>query len=449
MNRFKIILIISILLTIRLHSQNYYPVGGGLNYAVQALYADTVNNYLVVGGQFSMAGGNTPCHGLVKWDGTSWESWSDNVYYGGANSIIEFNGEKIIGGGYTFYDSINNQFKNYTFVKWDSIAGELAIVDSNIDGMVYKLLLHNNEVYLGGQFKTAGGIYSPKIVRYDGQQFHAMPLLDTAGGGWAVNALIFYNGELYVGGNFEGMIGSPQKRDMARLSNGQWHKVGTGFQGGGFVKDFCIYQGKLIVAGYFNTAWGDPGNGVAAWDGSTWTPVGSNLAFAYARCLTVYNGELWVGGGLTLNSGNGVNLLKLVGNQWIVPGNIPNGGTVDTFTELNDDLYIGGGLMYPNDTARFLYKYNGLTGIQAVYEPQSSFQIFPNPATETITLQHPLTKITGHATVYNFLGEAVQQLTLLPNTTRQQLNIAHLPAGLYLIKAEAEGKSGVKRFIKE
>ncbi|MBL7928316.1 MAG: T9SS type A sorting domain-containing protein [Bacteroidia bacterium] len=42
----------------------------------------------------------------------------------------------------------------------------------------------------------------------------------------------------------------------------------------------------------------------------------------------------------------------------------------------------------------------------------------------------------------------MQQFTLPPNTTRQQLNITHLSAGLYLIKVEAYGKSGVKRFVK-
>ncbi|MBL7929434.1 MAG: T9SS type A sorting domain-containing protein [Bacteroidia bacterium] len=76
------------------------------------------------------------------------------------------------------------------------------------------------------------------------------------------------------------------------------------------------------------------------------------------------------------------------------------------------------------------------------------FIVYPNPAASQLTLQYTPPQTTGYATVYNTFGEAVQQLTLPPGITRQQVNIAHLPAGLYLIKVEADGKSGVKRFVK-
>ncbi len=79
---------------------------------------------------------------------------------------------------------------------------------------------------------------------------------------------------------------------------------------------------------------------------------------------------------------------------------------------------------------------------------RTSISVSPNPATSQITLQYSPPKTTGHATIYNVLGEAVYQLTLPPNTTRQQLSIAHLPAGIYLIMVEADGKSGVKRFVR-
>lgn len=89
-----------------------------------------------------------------------------------------------------------------------------------------------------------------------------------------------------------------------------------------------------------------------------------------------------------------------------------------------------------------------LLSVAANANESSLISISPNPATETITLQHPIIKTTGLATVYNVLGEAVQQHTLPPGTTRQQLSIAPLPAGLYFIKVETDGKSGVKRFVR-
>ncbi|MBL7928671.1 MAG: T9SS type A sorting domain-containing protein [Bacteroidia bacterium] len=77
------------------------------------------------------------------------------------------------------------------------------------------------------------------------------------------------------------------------------------------------------------------------------------------------------------------------------------------------------------------------------------FIVYPNPAASQLTLQYSPPKATGYATIYNTLGEAVHHLILPTGSSHLKVNIAHLPAGLYLIKVEADGKSGVKRFVRE
>jgi hypothetical protein len=67
--------------------------------------------------------------------------------------------------------------------------------------------------------------------------------------------------------------------------------------GGGLngpVSAMTVYDGKLIVAGGFTTAGGNPANHIAAWDGSSWSPLGSGVD---QGCwpLIVYGGRLVAG----------------------------------------------------------------------------------------------------------------------------------------------------------
>jgi len=56
-----------------------------------------------------------------------------------------------------------------------------------------------------------------------------------------------------------------------------------------------VYNGKLFAGGYFTTAGGSPASYIAAWNGSSWSPLGSGTDYGIYS-LAVLNNALYAGG---------------------------------------------------------------------------------------------------------------------------------------------------------
>ena len=120
-----------------------------------------------------------------------------------------------------------------------------------------------------------------------------------------------------------------------------WQPVSTGVVGGNFgfacVRAMTVYNNKLIVGGEFDNAGGNPAKNIAAWDGTNWSALGTELkcnicGIGYTKCgqsegygrygwvgaLAVYNNELYAGG--QFKDANGVSLnciAKWNGSSWV------------------------------------------------------------------------------------------------------------------------------------
>ena len=74
----------------------------------------------------------------------------------------------------------------------------------------------------------------------------------------------------------------------------------------------------------------------------------------------------------------------------------------------------------------------------------SAINIFPNPATENLTIE-----TTEKATIeiLNIAGQIIKTI----NTTDKQtiINVENLSSGVYIIKAKTDRGVAVKRFIKD
>ena len=99
-----------------------------------------------------------------------------------------------------------------------------------------------------------------------------------------------------------------------------------------YVVALTVYDGKLIAGGYFTTAGGVEANGIAAWDGASWSPLGS-LVNNYVRALTVYNGKLIAGGGKNIDAWDG--------SSWSPLGSWYN-NDVNALTVYDGKLIAGG-----------------------------------------------------------------------------------------------------------
>lgn len=228
---------------------------------------------------------------------------------------------------------------------------------------VYALAATRTGVYAGGYFDQAGPIRVASLAEWRDDVWH-----DLAGGVQSPHALgevfamLAVGSDLYVTGQFETAGGAPAA-NIARWDGQQWWPLGTGIQGTGYA--LTMLGGRLYVGGGFFLAGDVTVSNVASWEPatSTWAAVGSaptydGNVFALAAVEDRY---LVVGGYYTtLYAGrfqvSGMNSLALFdthaapdpANPWAGYSRLPGvtqsllPGVVSTLQVLGDDLYVGG-----------------------------------------------------------------------------------------------------------
>ena len=109
---------------------------------------------------------------------------------------------------------------------------------------------------------------------------------------WAIAS---YGGALIVGGDFESADGVPVS-NIAAWDGSTWGPVGPGLDD--IVLSLSVYRGELIASGWFHNAGATSVEHIARWNGIEWRPLDAGLD-SYAQCYTVFAGDLIVGGGFT------------------------------------------------------------------------------------------------------------------------------------------------------
>src|SRR4030095_2812356 len=107
-----------------------------------------------------------------------------------------------------------------------------------------------------------------------------------------INALVVYNNELIVGGDFTSAGGIAANR-IAKWNTTTWFALGLGTNGS--VNALAVFNGELIVAGNFTQVGGVGASRIAKWNGSNWNLFGNNANINdEILALAVYNNELYV-----------------------------------------------------------------------------------------------------------------------------------------------------------
>ena len=100
---------------------------------------------------------------------------------------------------------------------------------------------------------------------------------------------------LVVGGSFE-FAGDVVTNNIAAWDGSSWQPLGSGLRGThAHVYALTVYNGDLIAAGAFSKAGDVRANNIARWDGSEWQALGGDV-YGAVYALAIYNGELIAGG---------------------------------------------------------------------------------------------------------------------------------------------------------
>ena len=354
---------------------SWSPIGLNTVYGVNAL--TVYREELIVGGAMEL--GYCGEYSVVaSWNGSSWSS----LYcgYGGELQALAVFEDKLFAGLYVYgwwwpgYNTIQTWDGN----NWSSVAnfgnsnpfilclaahndvlvvgtyaGLLASTDGTVwspvgrgtNGSVSAIIEYDNQLIVGGSFTIIGDTNATGIASWNGTNWSplgsgvpgvtALAIYDGKpvagwfghvaswdGSNWlplggefhgSVNALCVYDGRLIAGGGFDS-AGGVAASSIASWDGSNWSPMASGTSGN--VLALAIYDHKLIAAGEFYWAGGVPVSRIASWDGYNWSPLESGMDGTVCA-LTVYEGKLVAGGNFTTAGGTSASgIASWDGSTW-------------------------------------------------------------------------------------------------------------------------------------
>ncbi len=216
----------------------------------------------------------------------------------------------------------------------------------SFDNVVYRLKELDGELYAIGDFTYADGSLCQGIAKYTSSGWESILPLDCDN--CLLKDAVMYDGELVVSGTIT-FPGNPYRHVM-RLHNGEWLPLGEqGIDGslsaGG---PLAVFEGHLFVGGLIDINSGNAGHAVMRWNGSAWSSVGSGVQDelgGYGQLirvddLEVHNGLLFASGGFTYAGNVPANRIATWnGSEWCSVGGDFGDWAVNSIAFLNDTLF--------------------------------------------------------------------------------------------------------------
>lgn len=234
-------------------------------------------------------------------------------------------------------------------------------IGNGVNGRVSSFAIYNGELYVGGQFDNTSGVTPFGIMKWNGTSFDTLPGTYLFGSS-RIEAMVVYNNELYVGGAFcpgNSPYGSIY-RNIARWNGVSWDSVGNGFNN--VVYSLAVYNGNLYAGGDMSNSGSVIVNSIAKWDGNQWAPVANGVSnYGRVSKLEVYNNKLFAAGDFSIMGSAAI--AQWNDTTWNAVGAGGINGVVYSLGVYNNELYAGGpyftlaGGVSVNEIA----KWNGIT----------------------------------------------------------------------------------------
>jgi hypothetical protein len=317
------------------------PAGSSTNGAIEAM-AWMPNGDLVVGGTFNRIGGVT-CVRIARFNGVTWSPLGSGVNVTGVVHalLVLPNGDLIAGGSFTQVGGISA----VSVARWNGTSW--SALGSGVNGEALALArLPNGDLVVGGTFSSASGVSTPDhVARWNGTSWSAFGATAI---GTAVNALaVLPSGELVAGSANTSLLA------VRRWDGAAWQPFGTGFNSASVNALQVMPNGDLVATGSFQTLNGQPYflNGIARWNGA-WQALDTGLTFppgsgsGGGRALALLpTGELVVGGRFTGAGGVACNgIARWNGTAWSTLGSgVDAGAAINALRMAPDGLLVAGG----------------------------------------------------------------------------------------------------------
>jgi hypothetical protein len=357
--------------------------GGSSNGVSGAVYAlAVVGNEVFVGGTFNSAGG-VSANGVARFN-TQTNTWSSlgtgssNGVNGRVNALAVVGNEVVVGGEFTQAGGVSANYVarfNTQTNTWSALGtGSQNGVSGSAYPYVYALAVVGNEVVVGGAFTSAGGVSANRVARFNTQTntWSTLGMGSSNGVNSSVYALAVVGNEVVVGGVFTS-AGGVSANGVARFNTqtNTWSSLGTGSSNGvsgGGVYALAVVGNEVFVGGVFTSAGGVSANRVARFNTqtNTWSALGtgsSNGVNSDVNALAVVGNEVVVGGSFTSAGGVSANYVARFNTQtntWSALTGSSNGvnDEVRALAVVGNEVVVGGaftsaGGVSANNVARF------------------------------------------------------------------------------------------------
>lgn len=302
---------------------------------------------LFVGGNFTTVSRNKPANNIAKWNGTRWEALGSGTN-GIVRAIAFFDpipddtlafGELYVAGDFTTAGGVSaGGIATWNGSTWSTLG-------SGLNGTVRALAEFNDVLYVGGGFTTAGGLPAEGIAGWDDLGWRSVGAVS----GTVYDLQVFDDGTgpaLFVAGTFFS-ADSTSANNIAKWDGNTWSALGSGTNNGIFALE--IFEGELYAGGSFTTAGGANANHLAKWNGSSWSAVGGGVNGPVNALLFHLDGpepRLFIGGSFTMvEAVSAQNIAEWLGDEFRVLGGVDN--SVIAFGLFDDG---GGATVYAGGT---------------------------------------------------------------------------------------------------
>jgi hypothetical protein len=173
-----------------------------------------------------------------------------------------------------------------------------------------------------------------------------------------------YKGKMLALGYFT-KAGNITANGIALWNDTSWSTLGSGLRGGdnsGAYKG-VVFNDELYVVGHFDTAGETACRNVAKWNGTAWSSLGLGGGSENypPSAITVYKNDIYVGG--KFDSMGGIktnNIARWDGQQWHALGTGVNGTGIGEMYVYKDELYVTGSFdSAGNVSANRVARWNG------------------------------------------------------------------------------------------
>ena len=307
---------------------------------------------------------------------------------------------------------------------------------------IYSIIEYNDELYACGEFDRVGDDAISGIMKWNGSAW------TDVGGGLSGNiqnsaqllfphTMLVHENELYIGGNFR-FAGTEEVNGLAKWDGSTWSGLDGGFNS--TVYGLGVFENDLFAGGSFTSASGTTLNRIAKWNGSSWESPGfgfienSAQDFIFVHTLEEIDNELFIGGGLkkiryddqTEEICNGI--VSFNGSELnTFEGGVPGNDIEAVAKSPDNELLFGGGVFGA-----------GFTGILSPnsfeQKEEIKLSIYPNPASDFISVA--TTEPIISMEMYNIAG---QQLEL--NLRFNRIDVRNFENGIYFVRVNLADQS--------